>query len=202
MDEETNETKIEKKSEVTRQEEEAKSPSPELGYVENDPIPVDSDPVPVDSDPVPVDSDPVPVESDPVAIESDPVPVDSDPVDPNDETVVDPRDSDESSLPSLKRGFIDIQGKLAANNWINRYFVLELGKLTYYEKPSDEPPYGISEKGSIPSLKGKKVIDNGNMVALEGGKEREIKLKFDSEESKKQWSKAFERHIAYADALE
>jgi len=26
------------KSEVTRQEEEAKSPSPELGYVENDPV--------------------------------------------------------------------------------------------------------------------------------------------------------------------
>jgi len=56
---------------------------------------------------------------------------------------------------------LDLSSNQAANIWNNRYFVLELGKLTYYEKPSDEPPYGISEKGSIPSLKGKKVIDNG-----------------------------------------
>jgi len=61
------------KGEITRQEEETKSPSSESDHIENDPVPVDNDPVPVVNDPVPVENDPVPVVNDPVPVENDPV---------------------------------------------------------------------------------------------------------------------------------
>jgi hypothetical protein len=52
--------------------------------------------------------------------------------------------------PPLKIGWLQKQGHFV-KNWKRRYFVLEMGRLQYFEKkcPKEAPPYGINSKGCI-----------------------------------------------------
>jgi hypothetical protein len=129
----------------------------------------------------------------------------------------------EPVMPKLKQGFIGKEGQFL-KNWNIRYFVLDNGDLSYYEKPHNLPPYGINKKGSgtfyylmellnekvarlmkllilslVPSLKGKSLVEDGDlMVKITGGEARDILLKFTDNENKVEWMAALNEHIAYS----
>ena len=92
-------------------------------------------------------------------------------------------------------GFIYKQGQVV-KNWNNRYFVLDDGSLTYFEKPLSEPPFGQNEKGKVPTLKGKSLKVEGDIVTLTGGDSRDIALKFIEAKEKDAWVAALNAHIA------
>jgi len=101
----------------------------------------------------------------------------------------------------LKHGYINKQGRNVPT-WNLRYFVLEKGKLVYYEKATadNEYPYGVNEKGSLPSLAGVSVEVNGDNVNLTGGDDRTLLLNFSSKVDLDAWVDAFNSHIAYANS--
>ena len=52
--------------------------------------------------------------------------------------------------PQLLTGWLQKQGHFV-RNWKKRFFVLEMGRLQYFEKksPKEGPPYGVNSKGCI-----------------------------------------------------
>jgi len=161
-----------------------------------DESPVDESPIEAVDEPKNiVDQSPEDIEISPVVLESS----------ADEEVVETPVEITETvtlvddSAPPLKQGFIGKEGRLL-KTWNNRYFVLDSGSLTYYEKPHNLPPYGINMKGSVPTLKGKKFVplkDNDLLIKLVGGDARDITLKFPDVDSLKDWTKAINEHIEY-----
>jgi hypothetical protein len=102
--------------------------------------------------------------------------------------------------PALKKGMILKEGHVI-RNWKNRFFVLEKGKLAYFENQKADYPYGVTQKGEV-SLKGVSVSVNKNIVSLntknEQGKEvlaLNLDIKYPNE--REEWVAAIQEHIAY-----
>jgi hypothetical protein len=107
-----------------------------------------------------------------------------------------------SSMPAppIKKGMVLKEGHIV-RNWKNRYFVLEKGKLTYYESQSSEYPYGVGKKGDL-SLKGVTTVCSKSMISLntknEAGKEvlaLNLDIKYPNERD--EWMEAIKQHIEY-----
>jgi hypothetical protein len=102
--------------------------------------------------------------------------------------------------PQIKKGMVLKEGHIV-RNWKNRYFVLEKGKLTYYESQSSEYPFGVGKKGDL-SLKGVTLVCSKSMISLntknEAGKEvlaLNLDIKYPNERD--EWMEALKQHIEY-----
>lgn len=104
-------------------------------------------------------------------------------------------------LPVTHTGYLRKLGQ-KIKNWKRRFFVIELGRLTYFEKDdgSEEPPYGINMKGAV-TLEGYEVEDGpgNNMLRLTHATEKR-ELTIEAEEGKEDvefWRSLFESHILF-----
>jgi hypothetical protein len=50
--------------------------------------------------------------------------------------------------PAIVKGWLRKEGQ-SFKSWKKRYFVLNLGEIVYYEKPSSNPPFGEKSKGKL-----------------------------------------------------
>lgn len=81
--------------------------------------------------------------------------------------VADPEpDTEEAAVqaPTIKKGYVMKQGH-KHKNWKNRYFVLNEGKITYFENPADKPPYGTTQKGEM-TLENVEISRSGTLLTL------------------------------------
>lgn len=108
------------------------------------------------------------------------------------------------SAPPMKAGTLKKDGPGFFFSWTTRHFVLLDGKLTYYEKPSANPPYGISEKGStdLSNMKISQVPGIAQFrMKLEHGADpkcRSYTLEAIDQQELDTWMAAIDEHIKFA----
>lgn len=108
------------------------------------------------------------------------------------------------SVPPMKVGMLKKDGHGLITSWKTRHFVLLNGKLTYYEKSTVVPPYGIGEKGStnlanmqvsqIPSIPQFRML-------LEHQVDKKVKsyvIEATTQKELQDWILAIDEHIEYA----
>jgi hypothetical protein len=107
--------------------------------------------------------------------------------------------------PARKLGWLKKQSRTGMlRNWKQRFVVLELGVITYYEKKlaQDVAPYGELEKGYL-HLKGASIVlkrnDGANRIYIEcGDAQADILLEAESAADAASWASAINEHIIYA----
>jgi hypothetical protein len=109
-----------------------------------------------------------------------------------------------ATAPHVCFGFLTKQGRMV-KSMKRRFFVLEMGRLSYFEKPSgiDSPPYGIGWKGSLSMIKVtiQESTYSGDMTKIllvNLLDKRELLLVSDSAEDASRWRRALQLHIAFA----
>lgn len=114
-----------------------------------------------------------------------------------------------SSPPSICTGYLTKLGHVI-KSWKKRYFVLEMGRLTYYEKQSnkDIPPYGINQKGCLvltnvqlqesdqDNDKNNEGLNQIYLVHIDTGKD--LLLSADDYSEAQRWKEALRSHILFA----
>lgn len=112
-----------------------------------------------------------------------------------------------SLAPMMKTGTLKKDGGGFFSSWTTRHFVLLHGKLSYYEKSSVNPPYGLSEKGSTNLVHFK--ISQVPYVAqyrmkLEHSKDsksRSFLIEANSQNELDEWMEAINAHIKYVNEI-
>lgn len=108
--------------------------------------------------------------------------------------------------PGTKKGFAKKQGQIR-KNWKKRYFVLEKGVLTYFEKPALQEPYGKNKKGSLMLRPGMVCRENPaqNTISIECNDDEQIReggrnmlLEISHFGERGSWILALRDHISYS----
>lgn len=110
------------------------------------------------------------------------------------------------SGPPLVTGYLKKQGHVV-RNWKRRFFVLEQGRLTYFEKTSgkEQPPYGINPKGCLvvggmelqePEEPTEEDRTKIYLIDVNTGKDLLVSAASESEAS--MWKEALYKHISFA----
>ena len=116
--------------------------------------------------------------------------------------------------PPMKKGWLSKQGRgtglLMYRSWKRRYFVLELGKITYFEGPNplNLPSYGESLKGEMRLMNAhvsEPKKDNDKLkkrILISGGEgiETDLLVEADNDKDAKEWLDALRQHCRYASA--
>jgi hypothetical protein len=110
----------------------------------------------------------------------------------------------DGGIPRMKMGYIRKQGH-KRKNWKKRFFVLDNGVLTYYEKDSKEVPYGRNMKGFVSLRMGMTCTEDAvlNIISIgRGGEEQDggaanIVLEIPSFTERGAWVLAIKDHITY-----
>ena len=99
-------------------------------------------------------------------------------------------------LTKFSTGLITLRAK--------RWVVLEGGKLTYYEQPSELPPYGVSEKGSVllndmvVTTKTENPKMSENHILLDApGVNRDLLLEASDSSTFQSWKREIQQHVTY-----
>lgn len=114
-----------------------------------------------------------------------------------------------ASPPPICLGYLLKLGHLM-KNWRKRFFVLEMGRLTYFEKPSgkDAPPYGVNQKGCMvltnvqlqesdqESERNSNVLNQIYLVNEDSGKD--LLLSASDYQDAQRWKEALQAHILFA----
>lgn len=95
-------------------------------------------------------------------------------------------------------------------SWRKRFFVLEMGRLTYFEKPSgkDASPYGVNQKGCMvltnvqlqesdqDSERNSDMLNQIYLVNIDSGKD--LLLSAADYQDAQRWKEALQAHILFA----
>ena len=102
-----------------------------------------------------------------------------------------------STPPPIMKGFLYKQGQ-EFKSWKRRYFVLDKGHLSYYEKELKEPPFGLNKKGEV-IMKFMKCVEKGTIVTVtsEGKGDRDLVLDIRQFNERGLWIKALRSHADY-----
>jgi hypothetical protein len=114
-----------------------------------------------------------------------------------------------ASPPPICLGHLTKLGHVL-KNWKKRFFVLEMGRLTYFEKPSgkDVPPYGVSQKGCMvltnvqlqesvqEGERNSEVLNQIYLVHEDSGKD--LLLSAADYQDAQRWKDALQAHILFA----
>jgi hypothetical protein len=102
-----------------------------------------------------------------------------------------------TSPPEIKKGFVAKQGQ-QYKTWRSRWFVLEEGFLTYYEKEQPTHPFGSGEKGKI-NLHHMVCKEKGSVVTVtsDGKGDRDLVLDIPMQNKRKEWIHAIRSHAQY-----
>lgn len=103
------------------------------------------------------------------------------------------------NCPPLKAGFLKKQGHLV-RNWQNRFFVLDMGMLRYYEKESRDKKGGTGEglKGSM-ALAGTIVKCEGADRIYIAGLQKDLLVQAEDKQQCDSWFNELCRHVKFAD---
>lgn len=111
-------------------------------------------------------------------------------------------ESKPASCPVKCVGWLKKEGHMF-HTWKRRYFVLLDGELAYYEGPSDSPPFGTKNRGSITLRDVTIDCSNGKLgkrriyIAGEVGT-KDLLLEAESESERERWREALQAHASYA----
>jgi hypothetical protein len=114
-----------------------------------------------------------------------------------------------ASPPPICLGYLTKLGHLM-KSWRKRFFVLEMGRLTYFEKPSgkDTSPYGVNQKGCMvltnvqlqesdqESERNSDVLNQIYLVNEDSGKD--LLLSAADYQDAQRWKEALQAHILFA----
>mmetsp|Transcript_34063 Transcript_34063/g.70329 ORF Transcript_34063/g.70329 Transcript_34063/m.70329 type:complete len:420 (+) Transcript_34063:115-1374(+) len=106
--------------------------------------------------------------------------------------------------PVMKKGWMKKQGRKGMiKNWKRRFFILNRGHISYYEKELTQAPYGDSLKGELHLANTEIIIENKKynekqifVVSFSG--EYNLLMEADSTEEADAWVDAIELHIKHA----
>lgn len=110
------------------------------------------------------------------------------------------RETMKAKTEAVKHGWMKKKGHII-KNWKKRYFVLEKGRLRYYEHALEVSPFGRVEKGEI-SLKGSKVYasttsaDGAFFEVCTGGGIVTV-IEADNPEAANEWIETIQLHMDY-----
>lgn len=105
--------------------------------------------------------------------------------------------------PPIKVGSLKKQGHVM-RTWRRRYFVLDMGILSYFEKEGEEKGFGTGQKGCI-NLCGAEVKWSPGLdrlyVTAGGEASKDLLVQADTEDIAAEWNKALRQHIRYANNM-
>lgn len=105
--------------------------------------------------------------------------------------------------PPLLKGYLVKRGHIV-KSWKNRFFVLELGRLSYFEDISalpDQPPYGINLKGNISLaniIAGGQTNDPMKIYLVDTVTHVELYMQANSPKEAKNWIQNLKVHAEFA----
>jgi len=114
------------------------------------------------------------------------------------------------NIPSIKTGILKKQGHIV-KNWKSRYFILNYGVLSYYEK-NDVEKIGVKEapKGKVilknatvsvvltDEVTGKQLGTNEFRLQVTDAENNKLFVEMKTTQEKKEWFDAIKKHIEYA----
>ena len=112
------------------------------------------------------------------------------------------------SSPPLMTGWLQKQGHFV-RNWKKRFFVLEMGRLQYFEKrsPKEGPPYGVNSKGCIlmkhielqePDVDERHSEDANKIYLMDTETGKDLLVAANDYNESQMWKEALQAHIRFA----